>query len=63
MSIDAVAPETQKLLERRGLKQDRLGFYALRHTFQTVGERSEVTCLRSRRLWGHMDGSIAAVDR
>jgi len=36
---DPVAGETAKLLRRLGLHRPGLGFYALRHTFQTIGER------------------------
>ena len=37
---DPVAKETGKLLRKLGVHWSGLGFYALRHTFQTIGEKS-----------------------
>ena len=60
--IDAVAQEFRKLHDKLDLKRDRLNFYALRHTFQTIGERcSDIPAVRS--IMGHVDSSMSAVYR
>ncbi len=62
MSIDSVAQECRKLLEQLGLKRGRLNFYALRHTFQTIGERSgDLPAVKA--VMGHVDDSMSGVYR
>jgi integrase len=62
MSIDAVAQETRKLLNELGMKKGRLGFYALRHTFQTIGERSgDMPAVK--HIMGHIDESMSGAYR
>jgi len=61
ISIDSVAQETRKLLEQLGLKRGR-NFYALRHTFQTIGERSgDLSAVKA--IMGHVDDSMSGVYR
>jgi len=62
MSIDSVAQECRKLLNELGLKRGRLNFYALRHTFQTIGERSaDLPAVKA--IMGHVDDSMSGVYR
>lgn len=60
--IDNVGSEFNKLLIRRGLKRPRLGFYALRHTFQTIAEDSR-DMPAVGHIMGHADNSMAGVYR
>jgi integrase len=47
-----IAKETSKLLKRLGMKQPGLGFYSVRHTFETVGGDSRDQVAVSH-LMGH----------
>lgn len=58
-SIDAVCCEFVKLLADLKLKRPGLAFYALRHTFQTIGEGSrDLPAVRA--IMGHVDSSMSA---
>ena len=59
-SDDSVAKEFSKLLKRLGINGKR-GFYALRHTTQTIGEEAGETA--TRHIMGHTDNSMSAVYR
>ncbi|MFV2067069.1 MAG: tyrosine-type recombinase/integrase [Pirellulales bacterium] len=56
---DAIAKQTAKLLRELGIKRPGVGFYALRHTFETVagGSRDQVAV---DAIMGHIDGSMAS---
>ena len=56
---DAVRLEFGKLLAALKMKRRGLGFYALRHTFRTVADRSKDQP-GVDHLMGHIDGSMAA---
>lgn len=57
--IDSVNLEFGKLLRKLELKRHRVAFYAIRHTFQTIGSQTRdevaVSC-----VMGHHDKSMAA---
>ena len=57
-----VTKEMRKLLDTLGLHRPGLGFYALRHTFETVGgeARDQVAV---NHIMGHVDQSMAGVYR
>lgn len=58
MSIDSVAQEITKLLRRLGIKRNRLNFYALRHTFETIaGESRDQVAVNA--IMGYVDNSMA----
>jgi integrase len=59
---DAIAKEFSKVLQDLKIKRPGLNFYALRHTFQTVGESSgDLVAVRS--IMGHVDASMSGVYR
>ncbi|MCH7688573.1 MAG: tyrosine-type recombinase/integrase [Planctomycetes bacterium] len=58
---DAVGKEFAKLLKELDLKRPGVSFYALRHTFQTIGEEAGETA--TRHIMGHVDDSMSAVYR
>ena len=59
--VDTVAQEFPKLILKAGLNGNR-GFYALRHTFQTVAEEcGDFPAVGS--IMGHHDGSMAGLYR
>ena len=60
--IDKLGPEMGKLLKRLGIKRRNIGFYALRHTFATIGGESRDQ-VAVNALMGHVDDSMAGVYR
>ncbi len=56
-----VTKETRKLLDTLGIK-GRRNFYAIRHTFQTIGDDSK-DFITVRAIMGHADADIAATYR
>jgi integrase len=61
-AIDSIGWEFGKLLRRLSLKRPRIGFYALRHTFETIGgEAKDQIAVNS--IMGHVDASMAGVYR
>lgn len=54
--IDAIGQEFTKVLERLHLKRDRIGFYALRHSFATIASES-LDPLAVAAVMGHVPGS------
>ena len=59
---DSVRLEFGKLLAAAGLKRKGLGFYALRHSFRTVADRSKDQPAVDH-VMGHVNDSMAAVYR
>jgi integrase len=59
---DAIAKEFSKVLNDMGMKRPGLNFYALRHTFQTVGESSG-DLVTVRAIMGHVDSSMSGIYR
>ena len=59
---DAIAKEFTKLLTSLDLKRDRIGFYALRHTFETIAGSSKDQ-VAVNAIMGHVDSSMAGVYR
>jgi integrase len=57
-SDNPVSKETRKLLDSQGIDGHR-NFYALRHTFQTIGDESG-DLLAVRSMMGHADSDISA---
>jgi integrase len=59
---DCIAKETAKLLSELGLARPGLNFYALRHTFETIGgESKDQVAVNS--IMGHVDDTMAGVYR
>jgi integrase len=61
-SIDSVGWEFRKLLVRLGLKRPRIGFYALRHTFETIGGDSKDQ-VAVDHIMGHARDDMASLYR
>jgi integrase len=59
---DAVAKEMKKLLVDLGMARKGLNFYALRHTFQTIGEGAHDP-VAVGHIMGHADQSMASAYR
>lgn len=59
---DAIAQEFAKLAKACGVYREGVGFYALRHVTQTIGEGSG-DAAAVRVLMGHVDNSISATYR
>jgi integrase len=60
--IDAVSLEFRKLLKSQHLYRPKLGFYALRHTFETIaGESRDQVAVG--QIMGHVDNSMAGLYR
>ena len=60
--VDAVSNEFSKLLTRLDLKQPGIHFYALRHTFETIGGESKDQ-VAVNAIMGHVDNSMSGVYR
>jgi integrase len=60
--IDGIGLEFGKLLRATGIARPGLGFYALRHTFQTVAEKSRDS-VAVGAIMGHVDASMAGAYR
>jgi len=59
---DAIGQEMTRVLKAVGLRRDGLNFYALRHTFETVGgEARDQVAVDS--VMGHVDDTMAAAHR
>jgi integrase len=57
--VNAVTLEFKKILKAKGINGRRcLGFYSLRHTFQTIGDESK-DFLAVKAIMGHKEGSIS----
>ena len=59
---DAVGKEFTKLLRKLNLKRPGVNFYALRHTFETIGGESKDQ-VAVNNIMGHVDSSMAGVYR
>lgn len=53
-----IAKEFRKLVDDLGVHQHRIGFYSLRHTFQTVGDEAR-DAVATSFVMGHVDTSMA----
>ena len=53
-----ITAEFRKLLNKLELYREGLSFYAIRHTFQTIGDEAG-DYLAVRRIMGHADNSIS----
>ena len=60
--VDSVGAQFGKLLQRLGLKRNKLSFYALRHTFETIGgeARDQVAV---DHIMGHARNDMASLYR
>jgi integrase len=54
----ALSREFKKLIVETGIYRDGLGFYSLRHGFQTIGEEAGETA--TKYVMGHIDSSMSA---
>ena len=61
-NIDKIADEFKKLLSDMNLKRERVGFYALRHTFETIGGGCGDQVAVSS-IMGHIDDSMSSLYR
>jgi integrase len=61
-SVDSVGWEFRKLLTRLGLKRPRISFYALRHTFETIGGDAKDQ-IAVDHVMGHARDDMASVYR
>ena len=60
--VDCLGHEFAKLLRRLGLKREKVSFYALRHTTETIGgEAKDQVALD--HIMGHVRGDMASVYR
>jgi integrase len=59
---DAIAQEFNKVLGRLGLKRSRLGFYGMRHGFETIGGEAQDQ-VAVDAIMGHLDQTMAGVYR
>lgn len=60
--VDLISDAFSKLLKKLDLKREGLGFYALRHTFETIaGGCGDQTAVPS--IMGHVDNSMSALYR
>jgi len=57
-----ISAEFRKLLNRLKLYRPGLSFYALRHTFQTIGDELG-DYLATRRIMGHADSTMSGIYR
>jgi integrase len=60
--IDALCDKFTRVLHSLKLKRNRVGFYTLRHTFETIGGESRDQ-VAVNALMGHVDSSMAGVYR
>ena len=60
-SANPISGEFRKLLQDVSLYRKGRGFYALRHTFQTIGEEAGETA--TKHIMGHADNSMSATYR
>jgi integrase len=61
-SIDSVGWEFRKLLQRLELKRPKIGFYAMRHTFETIGGDAKDQ-IAVDHIMGHARDDMATVYR
>ena len=61
-NIDKIADEFKKLLDDLKMKRERIGFYALRHTFETIGGGCGDQVAVSA-IMGHIDDSMSSLYR
>jgi len=59
---DQVSVQFRKLLQSCRLYRKGIGYYALRHTFQTIGDEAK-DMLATAHIMGHADGTIGDVYR